>query len=215
VIYFTADLHFGHKNIIDFCKRPFVDVVEMREKMLNAINATVRDKDEFYILGDFGLHLRTEDVKELRKRIICKNITLILGNHDSHQHGQAFEHCYLAHVVKWNHQRFYLSHYPLRSWREHFQLHGHEHGTMPPLVGQLDVGVDGQRGGFRKEPFGTPWSVEEVIEYVQRRDKDRVVKDACQERHEHRLIVGGYGGRNKLDQPIFSTVSKDDGGDAS
>ena len=212
MIYFTADTHFGHRNIIDFCHRPFADVNEMRECIINNINARVGEKDELWHLGDFGLHLRTEDVKELLKRLVCKHVKLILGNHDPHQIGQAFEECYLAHVVKWNHQRFYLSHYPLRAWGEHFQLHGHEHGTMQPLVGQLDVGVDQQMYGRRAvdggllpaAKFGTPWSIEEVVEYVQRRDKDRVVKDACRERHAERLIVGGYGPR-----------SEGDGGDAS
>ena len=27
-IWFTSDLHFGHKNVIKFCHRPFVDVKE-------------------------------------------------------------------------------------------------------------------------------------------------------------------------------------------
>lgn len=213
MIYFTADTHFNHRNIINFCQRPFgVDEVdEMNACILDAINAKVQQKDELWHLGDFGLHLKDEDVKKFLARIHCKNVRLIFGNHDSHQAGHQFQHVYQAHVIKWNHQSFYLSHYPLRSWREHFQLHGHEHGTMPPLAGQLDVGVDGQLmngrvdgrnfGGERqrKEPFGTPWSIEEVIEHVQRRDKDRLVRDACKQRYGDRLIVGGYTQRDRDD----------------
>jgi calcineurin-like phosphoesterase family protein len=208
VIYFTADTHFGHKNIINFCRRPFADINEMREKMINSINARVGEKDELWHLGDFGLHLRTDDCKELLKRIVCKHTRLILGNHDENQHGQCFEQYYQAHILKFNHQSFYLSHYPLRSWRQNFQLHGHEHGTMKAMVGQLDVGVDNHCASYTV-PFGTPWSLEEVVEYVQRRDRD-ALKDACKQKHGDRIIVGGYGGRNKLDQPNFAELSQDD-----
>lgn len=196
MIYFTADTHFGHKNIIDFCKRPFVDVNEMRECIINSINAKVGEKDELWHLGDFGLHLRTEDVKELLKRLVCKRTRLIIGNHDEGQHGKCFEFAAQAHILKDNHRSFYLSHYPLRSWRQHFQLHGHEHGTMKAMVGQLDVGVDGATGlNSRNIPFGTPWSLEEVVEFVEKRDKAVMVKDACKQKHGDRLIVGGYGPR--------------------
>ncbi len=196
MLFFTADTHFNHRNIIQFCQRPFGidEIEEMNATMIDAINARVGKKDELWHLGDFGLHLKDQDVKEFLACLNCKHIGLIVGNHDHTRHGAMFAHCYQAHVVKWNHQSFYLSHYPLRAWREHFQLHGHEHGRMAPLVGQLDVGVDGPEGlNSGKQPFGTPWSVEEVIEYVQRRDRDRIIKDACKQRHGDNLIVGGYG----------------------
>jgi|SRR5579859_2736518 len=197
MIYFTADNHFGHKNILNFCKRPFADVEEMRERMINAINARVGEKDELYFVGDFGLHLRTDDVKALLKRLVCKHTRLVLGNHDERQHGQCFEQFYQAAIVRDNHRSFYLSHYPLRSWRQDFQLHGHEHGTMKAMVGQLDVGVDGPTGlNSRDIPFGTPWSAEEVVEYVRKRDQlAGVAFDACRQKHGDRLVVGGYGPR--------------------
>jgi hypothetical protein len=82
------------------------------------------------------------------------------------------------------------------------------------MVGQLDVGVDGtiQPDGSRqrREPFGTPWSIEEVIEYVQRRDRGRIVKDACKQKHGDRVIVGGYGSRDNNE--FMSSMSEGDGG---
>lgn len=200
MIFFTADTHFNHRNIIQFCQRPFGidETEEMNACMIDSINTVVGQKDELWHVGDFGLHLKDDDVRRMLARIYCKNIRLILGNHDSHQAGARFQHCYQAAVVRWNHQSFYLSHYPLRAWREHFQLHGHEHGRMAPLVGQLDVGVDGPEGlNSGKQPFGTPWSVEEVVEYVQRRDRARIVKDACKQVHGSKLVVGGYGDNNE------------------
>jgi calcineurin-like phosphoesterase family protein len=52
VIYFTADLHLGHANIINHCDRPFSSVEEMDEHLINAWNSRVRPNDTVYIIGD-------------------------------------------------------------------------------------------------------------------------------------------------------------------
>lgn len=70
MIYFTADLHFKHDNIIKHCNRPFQSVEEMDNQLLDNWNKTVKSNDEIYILGDltiieFGSEL-SEFVKERR-----------------------------------------------------------------------------------------------------------------------------------------------------
>ena len=55
MIYFTSDLHLGHENVIRFCNRPFATTDEMDEVLINNWNATVKQKDEVYILGDFTM----------------------------------------------------------------------------------------------------------------------------------------------------------------
>ena len=54
-IYFTSDHHFGHKNIIKFSERPFNDVNEMDEILIQKWNEKVNPEDEVYHLGDVGL----------------------------------------------------------------------------------------------------------------------------------------------------------------
>jgi calcineurin-like phosphoesterase family protein len=191
MLYFTADLHFNHRNIIDFCGRPFSEVAEMNAAIVDGINRKVGKTDELYIVGDFGLHVKADDVKDLLGKITCRSVRLVFGNHDDSKHGSLFQHSYDMVKVNWNKQSFLLCHYPLRSWRAAYQLHGHEHGRMKHLVGQLDIGVDGPY----LEPNvwrGEPWSAEEVVSFVNARDKDRIVTDACVEKHRDRLVVGGY-----------------------
>jgi calcineurin-like phosphoesterase family protein len=52
-IWFTTDFHFGHSNIIRYCNRPFRDVVEMDQTILERLNASVKLHDTLYFLGDF------------------------------------------------------------------------------------------------------------------------------------------------------------------
>lgn len=88
-IYFTADLHLGHRNLVkcltswedkDPC-RNFASVEEMDKTIIDNINSVVKEDDILYILGDFAItHLRKWP--HYRNLINCKTIHLILGNHD-------------------------------------------------------------------------------------------------------------------------------------
>ena len=51
MIYFTADTHFDHANIIRFCNRPFATVEEMNETLIANWNRKVHGNDTVYILG--------------------------------------------------------------------------------------------------------------------------------------------------------------------
>ena len=46
MIYFTADTHFDHANIIRFCNRPFATVEEMNETLITNWNRKVHANDK-------------------------------------------------------------------------------------------------------------------------------------------------------------------------
>jgi calcineurin-like phosphoesterase family protein len=76
-IWFTADHHFGHENIISYCERPFANAVEMDAHMIGRWNAVVSDDDIVYHLGDFTLgdeHLARAYFRQLNGHIF------VLGN---------------------------------------------------------------------------------------------------------------------------------------
>lgn len=79
MIFFTADHHFYHSNIIRYCGRPFQSVEEMNEEMVKRWNALVSPADTVYHLGDFSLAYRPVELFDPR---LHGEKHLIMGNHD-------------------------------------------------------------------------------------------------------------------------------------
>lgn len=80
MIYFIADTHFNHANIIKYCNRPFNNTIEMNEYIIQKWNSIVKNDDKVYHLGDVGFG-SVEDVKNLIGRLNGTKI-LLRGNHD-------------------------------------------------------------------------------------------------------------------------------------
>ena len=64
MIYFIADTHFNHENIIKYCDRPLSNAKEMNEYIIQKWNSVVNEDDIVYHLGDVGFGT-TEMLKEL------------------------------------------------------------------------------------------------------------------------------------------------------
>lgn len=79
-VYFIGDCHFGHKNIIRYCNRPFKDVDDMTEKLIKNWNSVVGANDIVYVVGDFAL-CGKQKIIEIGKRLNGRK-RLVLGNHD-------------------------------------------------------------------------------------------------------------------------------------
>ena len=81
--YFISDSHFGHRNIIKYCNRPWSTSEEMDDGMIQCWNSVVRQDDRVFVVGD--MFLCDEDAaKDIMSRLNGYKI-LIAGNHDSRE----------------------------------------------------------------------------------------------------------------------------------
>lgn len=79
-MWFTSDLHFGHVNIITYCGRPYADVAEMNEGLIENWNECVTPTDTVWVLGDVAMgHIA--DSLPLVQRLHGTKL-LVTGNHD-------------------------------------------------------------------------------------------------------------------------------------
>jgi calcineurin-like phosphoesterase family protein len=96
-VWITSDTHYNHANI---CRgttnwrkpdgsvpiketRDFKSLDIMNDMIVDNINQYVKQDDVLIHLGDWSFG-GFEFIRKFRERIICKNIHLILGNHDHH-----------------------------------------------------------------------------------------------------------------------------------
>lgn len=73
-IWFIADMHFDDERILRYENRPFEQVKEMNEHMIENWNRVVKEEDEVYVVGDIG----NEEIISLLHGIKY----LVKGNHD-------------------------------------------------------------------------------------------------------------------------------------
>ena len=151
-VYFTADLHLGHKNILTLSNRKFSSIEEHDDFLINSINEAVNTSDHLYILGDLGFHTDYIGLVTYISRINCRNIHIIKGNHDSIRNLERLRHDGLIAEVKEmktvqnGRHHVFCCHYPMREWpgfyRGHYHAYGHVHNTLPVYERTMDVGVD-------------------------------------------------------------------------
>lgn len=150
-VFFTGDTHYGHSRIIEYSHRPFDDVDEMNEMLIQNWNSVVKPGDLVYHLGDFAL-CDAEHSTKIVKRLNGQKY-LVFGNHDK---ALRKDKSFLGHWI-WakdmaditvGSQRIVLLHYAMLVWNQShrgaWQLHGHSHGSLEesPNRLQADVGVD-------------------------------------------------------------------------
>jgi calcineurin-like phosphoesterase family protein len=220
-LWFTSDTHYGHTNICrgvsnwkDFNgnvpikqTRDFKTLYHMNDAIVKSINNVVGENDILFHLGDWSFG-GFENIAEFRNRIVCKNIHLILGNHDHHiennrddiqdlfssvnQYLRLQVSVYPGTVLHTGKVDLVLMHYPIASWHNMndnvIHLHGHVHLPPNKKLAQgkaMDVGVDGN--------FLAPYSLNEITRIM---DKQPIAKLSLpQDHHEER--IEGNGGNKK------------------
>jgi calcineurin-like phosphoesterase family protein len=160
--YFIADTHFGHEKLIRPMLRCFpgtktlFPTVEAHDThLIDAINKTVGQDDELFVLGDFA-----QQPGKYRMRINCKHVRLVRGNHDPYQKSKNVfgEIPYIIHTKVRDGEggslKVVLCHTPMAYWDGSHNgsghLYGHLHGqredTLNAAFGHerrsMDVGAD-------------------------------------------------------------------------
>jgi calcineurin-like phosphoesterase family protein len=158
---FTSDLHFGHKNIIRFCDRPFLNVDDMTEKLIKLYNDKISHKDKVLFVGDI-FFCSNKQAREILSQMNGEKY-LVTGNHDAQPYdmiSRGFIWTAEKLHVRWEHKNIVISHYdywdlrspydhryeekrhPLNLNRMEVLIHGHTHQKTKRLLNQVHVGVD-------------------------------------------------------------------------
>jgi calcineurin-like phosphoesterase family protein len=200
-IFFTSDTHYNHSNICSATTtwkdanevtRKFDSLDQMNAVIVNNINAVVGENDILFHLGDWSFG-GFEMIEQFRSRLVCKNIHLVLGNHDHHieknkdgiQSLFSSVNYFIPFLEITKTINFCLFHYPIASWinmnKGVVHLHGHVHLSKQHRLGQgrsLDVGMDGNDM--------KPYSLDDILKLV----KDQPIKklQLPSDHHEKRLV---------------------------
>ena len=208
-LWFTSDTHYAHSNICrattnwtdaDSVTRDFKSLNHMNSVLVDSINNVVGEDDILIHLGDWSFG-GFENIKEFRDRLVCKNIHLVLGNHDHHIQrnkenikslfSSVHDYLYLNVIRPGTTKKdamdrfsFVCMHYPIASWNGMndgvIHLHGHVH--LPPHLRvnegkAMDVGVDGNDL--------CPISLNEILSIMKDRPKKKLTLP--KDHHEKRL----------------------------
>ncbi len=121
MIWYTADTHIGHRNILTFTGRPYQSVEAMNEAIVSSWNSVVGDEDTVFILGDFALCGATM-TRAIISRLRGHKI-LVRGNHDCRKRNW-YINAGIENVVVstaenpyrqwWSAGWVWISHYPFR-----------------------------------------------------------------------------------------------------
>jgi calcineurin-like phosphoesterase family protein len=203
-VWITSDTHHSHSNI---CRgvtswrlpdgsipieqtRDFDTIEQMNDAIVDGINSVVGQNDVLIHLGDFSFG-GFENIQKFRDRILCKEIHLILGNHDTHienNKGDVQElFTSVNHYTRllYKNKTFVLCHFPISSWdslkKGHIHLHGHCHLSTNLRFGKgkkMDVGFDGH------PTFGV-YDMNEIIRIM---DKREIASDMLFDHHTDEII---------------------------
>ena len=142
-VWITSDTHFGHESVLKHCNRPFKNIQEMDEYIINKWNSMIHKHEHVYIIGDFAFKDHMKYINSLNGK---KH--LIVGNHDAMNKEclNRFESVSEQKLIKYNNRFFVLNHCCMRTWddchRGNIHLFGHSHNRIETYNLSFDVGMD-------------------------------------------------------------------------
>lgn len=162
-VFFTADLHLKHKNIVGFSHQykglsPYATSDEHDQHVIEQINSRVTKRDHLWILGDVYFGESGDQLNSLMHEIKGTK-HLILGNHDTLP-VDWYNTCQFASVhAMYAGYDSICTHIPihpdeLRRWK--FNIHGHLHHTSTQqanyYIGTDECGYDEVKIEAKSDP---------------------------------------------------------------
>ncbi len=157
--YYTSDLHFGHKKLVECGFRKADSITEIDEHIINMINLRCTKQDTLYILGDLSMSTHYEDIKYWLQQL-NPQLFVIQGNHDDRKildklkEGNIICNWFASKIVEDKDCLIdgkpiviALHHHPVVDYHSSRRcdvcFHGHSHGMNRRTFSDLkDVGVD-------------------------------------------------------------------------
>jgi len=174
-LFVTSDVHAGHKNIIKYESRPFLDTDEMDNEIIRRWNKKVGPDDRVIMLGDFCLR-NVDHYLRMLARLNYGSMLWIKGNHDKgiktlNEFPRVFA-VKNAIIEVPGIGLVYLNHEPFVSPVQPVEMviHGHVHGREGSDVIRVRDNVMFFHAGMDTNNL-RPWHINEIVRAVKRYGK--------------------------------------------
>ena len=160
-IFVTSDLHFSHEAVLKYNNRPWKNVLEMNDALIENWNRKVSKRDTVIIVGDFAWERHGYFLNVLNGKK-----ELVIGSHDKmpKKYLDNFSNVYMTKTFDYKKRTFVAMHCCPRVWERSYYgsicLFGHSHGRLKTYNLSFDVGVDVPENRY------SPIDMDEILERV-------------------------------------------------
>lgn len=164
-IFVTSDTHFGRERALDLFKRPFNNVEQMNNYLIETWNSVVGKNDIVYHLGNFAWDTFSANYA---LEMLNGNIYFMLGNRDRALLDciSMYSNCTIVptQITELHDTKIVLCHYPLEDWNGKEEsvahLHGHTFNIDTDLNKMNRFNVMSDKWRFK------PVLLSDIIEYI-------------------------------------------------
>jgi calcineurin-like phosphoesterase family protein len=160
-VFVISDTHWGDIPILEHAQRPFQDVQEEVDFMVDLWNGTVERDDTVIHLGD--VVARVDDQVKYAKSILSRlagRKMLITGNYEAHLPDFMLQEMGFEEIFPYlEYREFFMIHRPQNAFDHNYKqlpvLHGHKHIETPIYTPEWGVNMSCEYWQFKPTPFET------------------------------------------------------------
>jgi calcineurin-like phosphoesterase family protein len=145
-VWIWSDHHFYHKNVIKYSNRPYKDVEDMNQQLIDTYNEIVGEDDICIFAGDVTFKSTTLFREEILPKLNKGYKILVIGNHDFDKkkvRNLGFDENLLVLEFDYKGQKIVVSHIPFcADGIDFINVHGHIHQYEPEFEHQINISVE-------------------------------------------------------------------------